>query len=235
MIRLACDPVCRHLTSLLCDGLVRGAARRWHRTLRARLHGDAGRQHDCTRHSGQPTDRLGPMLLRCAKQPADTREERPIGGANRQRHAAGPPRCQLRERRGIRRRFSADVYRDVVATVLTRLANPRRHPPDGRMKEQQRLRHRLQQVDGIVAAPDVGQLVREKRLDLAGRQAAERSDWQEDQRAHEPDDTRCIDERRFHDPERDRQPQPPGDPLARRLPGRCRFHAGCGSQPVHAP
>ena len=175
------------------------------------------------------------MLLRCAKQPADTHEQRPIGCANRQSNTAGPPGCQFGKRRGIRRRLSADLHRDVVATVPTRLTNPRRHPPDRRMKEQQRLPNRLQQVDGIVAAADMGQLVREKRLDLAGRQAAEGSDWQQDQRAHEPDDTRRIDERRFHDPERDRQPQPPGNPLARRLPRRCGLRAGCGSQPVHAP
>jgi hypothetical protein len=53
----------------------------------------------------------------------------------------------------------AHGHREVVAAVLALGAHLPRHPPHGRMVEEQRLDHRLEQVHQIVLPPHVRQLV----------------------------------------------------------------------------
>jgi len=73
-------------------------------------------------------------------------------------------------------RITANGDRYVVATVLTLHPDPFGYPPDGGVIKQHRFGERLQNVDEIVVAPDVGELVRENRLDLRWCQCGQRRD-----------------------------------------------------------
>ena len=85
-------------------------------------------------------------------------------------NAAALHRRQLGERRDIDQAIAADRDRQIVAAVLALGAHFGRHPPHGRVIEEQRLDDRLQQVDEIVVPPHVRELVRENRFELLRRQ-----------------------------------------------------------------
>ncbi len=135
---------------------------------------------------------------RCPRSPARRRCQRasrgrdphatmrPAGGGRvaersagcRQHEAAGVRRAAARGRRAHARRHTGR------RTSLTARSSQQfsrsmrmrpREPPHGRVIEQQRLDQRLQQVDEIVVAADVRELVRENRLELLRRQAGERA------------------------------------------------------------
>ena len=108
-------------------------------------------------------------------------------------------RRQLGQRGDVDQPIAAHVHGEIVAAVFALGADLRRHPPHRRVIEQQRLDHRLQQVDEIVVTADVRELVREDRLQLLGRQARERRRRQQHHRLHPADQRRHHDRARFDD------------------------------------
>ena len=82
-----------------------------------------------------------------------------------------------------------------------------RHPPDGRMVEEQGLHRGLEQVHQVVAAADVGQLVGQDQLELPRGEAGERAGGQQDHGPQPADHRGHLDESRFVEAHRRRDPQ----------------------------
>ena len=110
-----------------------------------------------------------------------------------------------------------------------------RDPPDARMEEQQRFGDRLQQVDRVIAAADVRELVSEERFDLRGGHVRHRGERQHDQRLQPADQDRRVDHGRLDDPERHADAQAPGETFGGRLPGGERRRHGRGAQAMDPP
>ena len=72
---------------------------------------------------------------------------------------------------GVVERPAGVVDDDPVATVLAVATDPARDDPDGRMKEQDRFDHALNQVHKVIPPPNVSQLVQQGHLDLLWRPA----------------------------------------------------------------
>jgi hypothetical protein len=116
------------------------------------------------------------------------------------------------ERRDVDEPIAAHVDGEIVAAVLTLFAHLRGNPPDRRVVEQQRLNHRLQQIDQVIVTTNVCKLVGEDGFKLLRRQARER------RRGQEHDWLRPADQRRHHHGtglqhgDAAPQSQPPGNP-----------------------
>ena len=109
-----------------------------------------------------------------AEQPADALQQRSAGGRHRDVMIRRGPRAQrleIGQRAGVGDRIAAQADREIVAAVLALDADAARQPPHRGVIEEQRLDQRLQQVDEIVVAADVRELVREDRFELLRRQA----------------------------------------------------------------
>jgi len=89
-------------------------------------------------------------------------------------------------------RIAANGNRDVVAAVLAFNSNPFRHPPDRGMIKQHRFGERLEHVDEIVVAPNVGELVRENRLHLRWCQGGQRRNGKQNRRAQPANNCRNV-------------------------------------------
>ena len=118
--------------------------------------------------------------------------------------------------------------------MLALLADARRDPPHGRVKEQQRLGNGLSDVDRVIPPADMGQLVSDQRLDLMRRQAGQSRDRQEDDRAHRADHARRVDERGFDDAKADVEAKLSRQTLTRRLPRRQRLFERGKTQPAYS-
>ena len=152
---------------------------------------------------GEPARRAAGVRRR-AEQPADALEERAAGGGHRQKRLRPGRAAQLLEigqrvRVGVR--IAAQAHRQIVAAVLALDADPARQPPHRRVIEEQRLDERLQQVDEVVVAADVRQLVREDRLELLRRQSSQRARRKQHDRLEPADHRRHVDERRLEQPD----------------------------------
>ena len=75
-----------------------------------------------------------------------------------------------------------------IAAGFAFAADPARDQPDGRMEKKQRFDEPLHEVDEIVPAADVGQLVEQNHFDFVGRVAGERGGRQQDDRAEDADE-----------------------------------------------
>ena len=116
-------------------------------------------------------------------------------------------------------RFSGDGDGGIVAAVFAFLANAPGDPPDARVEEQQRFGNRLQQVDRIVAAADVRELVGDERLDLRRAHVRQRGERQHDERLQPADQDWRVDHRGLDDAERNADAQAPGETFGSGLPG----------------
>src|SRR4029453_6851377 len=81
------------------------------------------------------------------------------------------------------------------------------------MIEEQDFDDGLQDVDEIVGAPDVRELVRQNRLEVRRREARKRAQWKDDRRPEPPDDRRYVDERGVQQLHGSRQAKTGGGPL----------------------
>ena len=132
----------------------------------------------CPACDGAPSRRR----TRCSSEP-------PVAAsASRPRAAAQLLEVGQRARVGVR--IAAQADREIVAAVLALGANPPRQPPHRRVVEQQRLDQRLQQVDEIVVAADVRELVGEDRLELLRREPGQRARRQQHHRPQPADHRR---------------------------------------------
>ena len=175
------------------------------------------------------------VLVGHAEQPPDAEHQRAFRGPERWLELAFAPRRQRQQRLGVRRRFPRNRDGGVVAAVLALLADAPRDPPDGRMEEQQRFGDRLQQVDRVIAAADVRELVSEERFDLGGGHVRHRGERQDDQGLQPADQDRRVDHRRLDDPERHADAQAAGETSGGQLPGGEGCRDGRGAQAMDAP
>jgi hypothetical protein len=142
-----------------------------------------------------------------------------------------PADFQSGERAGVGQDIARDRDREIVAAVFAFRADLRGDPPDGRVIEEHRLHHALQQVNQIVVAANVRELMRQQRLHVLRRQAAERSHRREDDRPQPSEHRGNVDMRGGHEAHRARHAHALHEALAGRLPLRGRGpHAG-ESQP----
>jgi hypothetical protein len=103
---------------------------------------------------------------RPAQDSSNAIDQGSTGCCHRQRHTVGPRLLQHSESLRVVERIAANGDRDVVAAMLALNSDPFRYPPDRGVIKQHRFGERLEHVDEIVVAPDVGELVRENRLHL---------------------------------------------------------------------
>jgi hypothetical protein len=96
----------------------------------------------------------------------------------------------------------------VVAAVLPLGPDAARHPPGRRVVEEQRLDHALKQVDQVIVAQHVGQLVRQQRFEMCRRQFRQHRGREQDERLHDPDYQRRIDPGRLQQPHRPADAEP---------------------------
>ena len=80
-----------------------------------------------------------------------------------------------------------------VAAFFAVAADLAADEPDGGVEEEERLDNSLQQVDEVVPAADVGELVEQHHVELLGGPAGERGGREEDQRADDADEDRLGD------------------------------------------
>lgn len=76
-------------------------------------------------------------------------------------------RRKIGERLRVGRAVADRRNRQVIAAALAIRANASRQPPDARMIEEQRFDRRLQHVDDRVVTTDVGDFVRQNRVDVS--------------------------------------------------------------------
>ena len=138
------------------------------------------------------------MRRRRAEQPANPLQERAAVRGQRERHPL-TERLEIGKRAGIGHRIATQADREVVAAVLALGADASRQPPDRGVIEEQRFDERLQEVDQVVVASDVRELVRQERLELPGRQAGERAGRHQHDRFDPANNGRNIDGRRFEE------------------------------------
>ena len=112
---------------------------------------------------------------RLAQQPRDAVGQRSAVGGNRGAEMRRAVRFQLRQRARIGEHVARDGDGHIVAAQFALGANVPRHPPDRGVVEQQRFGDALQDVDQIIVPPDVRQLMQQQRLQMLGRQTAERA------------------------------------------------------------
>ena len=144
-----------------------------------------------------------------AENPPDSAEQRTARRCHRESRARGGG-GEVRERGDVGETI-ADFDRQIVAAVLALGADSARHPPHGGVIEQQRLDDRLQQVDEIVVAPHVRELVGDQRFDLRRTQPRERRRRQQHHGFHPADHRRHGHGRRLHDAYRAIEREPAGD------------------------
>ncbi len=84
-------------------------------------------------------------------------------------------RFEIGESLRIDERIAGDCYGDVVAAVFAFEADVVRDPPDCRVVEKRGFRDTLQDVDEVIVAADVGELVREQRFDVFGGETLRRA------------------------------------------------------------
>ena len=181
----------------------------------------AGGEHDRERERGRPARRSRFVGNRHVQESPNAIEQRSTRRRDREAHRPGPPRFELRERFRVRDGIATQRHRDVVAAMLALDTNPRREPPHRGMVEEQCLHDRLQQVDQIIVAADMRELVRENRLDLRRRQRGDRGDRQQNRRPQPADERRDVDARRFDHVRGGGQAETVRQAPARRLPPRC--------------
>jgi hypothetical protein len=119
-------------------------------------------------------------LARHTQQPRDAMHQRATAGGQHQLRVGAAQLLELHQRLGVRQRVARGAHREIVAAQLALLAHPPRHPPHRGMIEEQRLDRALQQVDQVVVAADVRQLVGQDRLDLGRAQAAQHAGRKQD-------------------------------------------------------
>ena len=86
------------------------------------------------------------------------------------------------QRSDVQGDVAARRHGEIIAAVLALASNARADPPDRRMVEEHRLDGRLHEVDEVIVAADVCELVCQKKLDLLGRQRGEGADGEENHR-----------------------------------------------------
>lgn len=168
-------------------------------------------------------------MLGRAQQPGDTLEKRAPGGGHRQRGCVGAQPLQLRQGARVAGRVPTRRHREVVTTVLALHAHAVRYPPDGRVVEEQRLGGGLQQVNQVVAAADVRQLVGQDQLELRRREPGEGAAGQQDHGPQPADHRGHLHERRLVEGEG--RPNPQGAHQA----GQGRLDRGRHRRPARAP
>ena len=195
----------------------------------------AGREDHRQRQRHRPARRSRFVRDGNPKNAAHAIEQRPAGRRHRHPRREGAPGFELGERLCVADRVAAERDGDVVAAVLALHANPLRQPPHGRVVEQERLRDRLQHVQGVVVAADVRELVRQDRFDLRRRQRRECGDREQNRRTQPADDGRDVHQRRLDDVRGRGQTEPVRQTAAGRLPaGRGAAERGA-MQPAHVP
>lgn len=80
------------------------------------------------------------------------------------------------------------------------------------MIEKQDFDDRLQNIDEVVGAPDVRELVRNNRLEMRRREAGKRAERKDDRGPEPPDDRRHVDERGIQQLHGSRHAEAGGDP-----------------------
>ena len=105
-----------------------------------------------------------------------------------EQHAARHLRGEGHEQLGVGMRAIGAGDDEGVAAGFAFAADPARDQPDGGVEEEQRFDEALHQVDEIVPAADVGQLVEQNHFDFVGRLAGERGGRQQDDRAEDADE-----------------------------------------------
>ena len=165
----------------------------------------------------QPRRSASRVRRGCAEQPAHAQQERAAVCRQRERRPL-TKRLEIGKRAGVGDRITTQADGEVVAAVLALRANASRQPPDGGVIEEQRLDERLQEIDQIVVAPDVRELVRQNRLELLGRQAGQRARRHQHDRLDPADDGRNVNAGRFENRDAAREVKAAGEADRHRLP-----------------
>lgn len=145
------------------------------------------RENDASESERSRGPRAGTRVWRARrlrKEPRDAAKQlAAVGGEG---HRAGPPGIaallEVDERARIDDRVAGGGDGEIVAAILPLDADPAGDPPDGRVVEEQGLSRALDQVDEVVVAADVRELVREQRLDLFDGHTGERRNREEHRR-----------------------------------------------------
>ena len=136
--------------------------------------------HHQHRHGCEhPSRRTEPRGRSCTDEAAHARQQRSTAGGHRHADVSTSHRFHVGQRSRVEQRIAAGQHREIVAAVFAFDADDVRHPPHRRVIEEEALDGRLHEIDQIVVTPDVCELVRDDRFDLARRQAGECRDRQE--------------------------------------------------------
>jgi len=121
-------------------------------------------------------------------QALDAFQQRTVAGAQGKPRGGVTQLLEIDQRPGVGELVSGEFDGDVVAAVLALVADLPRDPPHGGVIEEQGLGDDLEQVDQVVASPDVGQLVGQDALALPDRQTRQRAHRYQHDRLEPADD-----------------------------------------------
>ncbi len=127
-------------------------------------------------------------MRRRGDQATDAMDQRAAGGRKSEVPGVGAQFFEVGKRLRVSIRIAAQADREIVAAVLALDPDAVRQPPDGRMVEEQSLDERLQQIDHVVVAADVRELVREDCFELIRRHPGQGAARNEHDRTQPPND-----------------------------------------------